>query len=216
MTATGPAGMRQNYDRFEWNEQDVAANPLDQFARWFEEARSADLMEPNAMSLATATAEGAVANRMVLLKGFDAEGFTFFTNYESKKAQDLALNGRAALLFWWDKLHRQVRIEGPVSKVGEAESDAYFATRPHGSRIGALASPQSRVIEGREKLAERFTELEKKFPQDVPRPAHWGGYRVRPLRIEFWQGRPSRLHDRLVYRRDDPEAQTWHIERLAP
>ncbi|MCB2053004.1 MAG: pyridoxamine 5'-phosphate oxidase [Geminicoccaceae bacterium] len=208
--------MRQNYDRFELNEQDVAANPLDQFARWFEEARSADLMEPNAMSLATATAEGAVANRMVLLKGFDAEGFTFFTNYESKKAQDLALNGRAALLFWWDKLHRQVRIEGPVSKVGEAESDAYFATRPHGSRIGALASPQSRVIEGREKLAERFTELEKKFPQDVPRPAHWGGYRVRPLRIEFWQGRPSRLHDRLVYRRDDPEAQTWHIERLAP
>ena len=208
-----PAQLRQNYDQGALDEADVDADPFRQFAQWFEAAHAAGLMEPNAMTLATADGRGRPSSRMVLLKGVDARGFTFFTNFESRKGRDLAANPRASLLFWWDKLHRQVRIEGAVEKIAAAEADDYFQSRPYGSRIGAAASPQSRVITSRADLEERFRSLEAEHPKTPPRPAHWGGYRVVPDRFEFWQGRESRLHDRLVY---EPEGQGWRIERLAP
>jgi pyridoxamine 5'-phosphate oxidase len=184
-----------------------------QFAAWFEAALGGEIYEPNAMTLSTAGADGQPSSRMVLLKGYDPEGFVFYTNLESRKAQELAENPRASLLFWWDRLHRQVRIEGTVAQVGAAEADVYFASRPHGSRIGAIASPQSRVIEGREALETRVAKLTARHPEDVPRPHHWGGYRLRPDQFKFWQGRPSRLHDRLRYTRSGG---AWRMERLAP
>lgn len=208
-----PADLRQHYDAATLLEADALSDPIAQFGRWFDEAVGAGLIEPNAMTLATADAAGRPAARMVLLKEFDARGFVFYTNHESRKATELAENARASLLFWWDRLHRQVRIEGAVEKVGGADADAYFASRPYGSRIGAWASPQSRVIAGREPLEAREAELCARFPTEVPRPPHWGGYRVLPDVIEFWQGRPSRLHDRLRYRL---EADAWIVERLAP
>ena len=208
-----PADLRRNYDRDVLLEADAAADPMAQFAAWFEAALAGEVYEPNAMALSTVGADGQPTARMVLLKGFDAEGFVFYTNLESRKAQELAGNPRASLLFWWDRLHRQVRIEGRVELVDEAEADAYFASRPHGSRIGAIASPQSRVIEGRAGLEARVAELTARHPEDVPRPRHWGGYRLRPTLLEFWQGRPSRLHDRLRYTRSK---EGWRIERLAP
>ena len=208
-----PAHLRQNYDKGALDEADVDADPFRQFAVWFEAARAADLMEPNAMALATADAQGRPSSRMVLLKGVDARGFTFFTNFQSRKGQDLAANPRASLLFWWDKLHRQVRIDGSIETVASEEADSYFHSRPYGSRIGAAASPQSRVIASRAELEERFRTIEAAHPETPPRPAHWGGYRVVPDRFEFWQGRESRLHDRLVY---VPDGQGWRIERLAP
>src|SRR5690606_2119349 len=177
--------------------------------------RTAGLLEPNAMGLATVDAEGRPSVRMVLLKGFDAEGFVFFTNYESRKAVELGTNPHAALIFWWDRLHRQVRIEGRVERASEAEADAYYASRPYGSRIGAWTSPQSRVIADRGSLEASEADDRRRFPEDspVPRPPHWGGFRLVPAQIEFWQGRLSRLHDRLRYRR---EGTRWQIDRLAP
>jgi len=208
-----PADLRRNYDRDVLIEADAARDPMMQFAAWFEAALQGEIYEPNAMALATVGGDGQPSVRMVLLKGFDAESFVFYTNLESRKAQDLAGNPRASLLFWWDRLHRQVRVEGAVEPVDDAEADAYFASRPHGSRIGAIASPQSRVIEGREVLETRVAELTARHPEDVPRPYHWGGYRLRPEQLEFWQGRPSRLHDRLRYTRSGG---AWRMERLAP
>ena len=209
-----PADLRRDYDRAVLLERDAEADPVAQFGRWFREAQAGgEIYEPNAVALATVGADGQPSLRMVLLKGFDATGFVFFTNLESRKAEELAANPRAALLFWWDRLHRQVRVEGLASLVGEAEADAYFASRPHGSRIGAAASPQSRVIPSREPLEARVRELEARYPADVPRPPHWGGYRVRPTLFEFWQGRRSRLHDRIAYAR---AGERWKIARLAP
>ena len=208
-----PADLRRHYDRDVLLEADAAADPMVQFAAWFEAALAGEVYEPNAMALSTVGPDGQPTARMVLLKGFDAEGFVFYTNLESRKAGELAANPRASLLFWWDRLHRQIRIEGAVEQVDSAEADAYFASRPHGSRIGAIASPQSRVIDGRAGLEARVEELTERHPEDVPRPRHWGGYRLRPTLLEFWQGRPSRLHDRLRY---TPAGGAWRIERLAP
>ena len=201
----------------ELSEETVAADPIDQFARWFRDAGEAGVTQPEGMSLATVDAGGQPSVRVVLLKHFDADGFVFFTNYLSRKGRALAVNPLAALGFWWDPLERQVRIEGDVEQVSPEESDAYYRTRPLGSRIGAWASPQSDVIAGRSVLEEQVRRIEERFAgteETLPRPEHWGGYRVRPQAIEFWQGRVSRLHDRIRYSRTEPG--NWTIERLAP
>lgn len=207
------ADLRKDYTQRGLHEADVDADPFTQFGRWFDETLAAQLPEPNAMTLATATPDGKPSARIVLLKGYDARGFVFYTNYESRKGQQLITNPYAALIFYWAELERQVRIEGHVVQVTPQESDEYFFSRPRGSRLGAWTSPQSQVIAGRETLDERLQQYEAQFVDDVPRPEHWGGFRVEPDVIEFWQGRPSRLHDRLRYRRDDEQ---WVIERLAP
>jgi pyridoxamine 5'-phosphate oxidase len=194
------------------DEAGVDPDPLRQFARWFEEAGEAGIRAPEAMAAATATADGRPSVRMVLLKGFDARGFVFFTGYESRKGQELAENPHAALLFYWDPLGRQVRIEGPVERVDEAESEAYFRSRPRGAQISSSVSPQSRVVESRAVLEERAAELEA-GGGEVPRPPAWGGLRVIPETYEFWQHRANRLHDRLRYRRADGG---WIVERLGP
>lgn len=189
-------------------------DPIELFARWFREAEDAGLPLPESMALSTATADGVPSSRMVLLKAFGPEGFCFFTNYESRKSRELMANPRAALLFHWAVLERQVRIEGRVERVSDEESFAYYRTRDRGSRIGAWASRQSRPLPDRETLEKRVAEFESRFPGDeVPLPPHWGGYRVVPERIELWQGRPSRLHDRCVFVRD---GSAWRMERLYP
>jgi pyridoxamine 5'-phosphate oxidase len=194
------------------DESDVDPDPLRQFAAWFEEAGAAGVRAPEATALATATGDGRPSVRMVLLKGFDERGFVFFTGYESRKSAELAANPRAALLFYWDPLGRQVRIEGPVERVAEAESDAYFASRPRGAQISASVSPQSRVVESRASLEALAAELEARGGE-LPRPATWGGFRLTPETYEFWQHRANRLHDRLRYSRDGAG---WKIDRLAP
>jgi pyridoxamine 5'-phosphate oxidase len=196
-------------------EADVDPDPVVQFGRWFDDAKAADLVEPSAMTLATATAEGVPSARMVLLRGVDQRGFVFYTNYESRKAAELAANPRAALVFWWGELQRQIRVEGPVERTSQQESAAYFRTRPPGSQLSAWASPQSRVIPGRAVLDERVAELAAGHPDgDIPLPPFWGGYRLVPEVVELWQGRPNRLHDRLRYTRSADGR--WRIERLAP
>lgn len=208
------ADLRRSYALGSLSETDVAADPITQFQRWFDEALNAKLPEPNAMTLATVDSTGQPSARIVLLKGVEARGFTFFTNYESRKGVDLAVNPRAALLFHWVQLERQVRIEGTVTKVSEAESDAYFASRPVGSRIGAWASEQSREVPDRTIIEQREAAFRQQFGENPPRPPHWGGYRVEPTRVEFWQGRPSRLHDRIVYGLQPDGG--WRIARLSP
>ena len=197
------------------SEADAPPNPLALFAQWILDAEKANLVEPSAMTLATASREGIPDARMVLLRGFDERGFVFYTNYESRKAVELAENPLAALVLYWGPLTRQIRIEGTVAKLTPEESDAYFRSRPFGHKLGALASPQSQVIPDRTFLEARLQELLARHPSDadVPRPPHWGGYRVTPHTIEFWQGRANRLHDRLRYRKS---ADGWIIERLAP
>ena len=208
---TKPSPRRQP----ELREEDVDPNPFTQFGRWFEQAQAAGLVEPTAMTLATAAREGVPSARMVLLKGYDERGFVFFTNYQSPKARDLIDNPRAALVFWWGALERQLRITGTVSRVPERESDDYFDSRPLGSRLGAVASRQSEVLASRAELERKVRELSDRYRDGrVPRPAHWGGFRLAPTAIEFWQGREDRLHDRLRYtKREDG---SWKIERLSP
>lgn len=209
------ANIRKEYIWGGLSESDMDADPIRQFAAWFQQALAANLPDPNAMTLATATPDGHPSARVVLLKAFDATGFTFFTNYEGRKAGELTANPRAALLFYWPELQRQVRIEGAVERVSEVESDDYFRTRPLGSRLGAWASAQSEVIAGCDVLEDRMRQAAQRFPDgEVPRPPFWGGFRVCPLSIEFWQGRPDRLHDRLRYQRVAHEG--WRIERLSP
>lgn len=209
------ADLRKDYTLEGLSETEIDLNPFIQFKKWFDQALAAQLPEPNAMTIATAMPDGKPSARMVLLKDFDERGFVFFTNYNSRKGQELAENPQAALVFWWAELERQVRISGHVEKVSENESDNYFHSRPPNSRLGAWVSNQSEVIESREVLEQRMQEFQSKYEnQEIPRPSHWGGLRVIPAEIEFWQGRSSRLHDRLLYTRLDDGS--WKIERLSP
>ncbi|ARV62561.1 pyridoxamine 5'-phosphate oxidase [Nostocales cyanobacterium HT-58-2] len=209
------ADLRKDYTLQGLSEKDVNSNPFIQFRQWFDQALAAQLPEPNAMTLATATPDGQPSARMVLLKGFDQRGFVFYTNYNSQKGQELAENPQASLVFWWAELERQVRICGRVEKVSENESDEYFYSRPLNSQLGAWASHQSEMIESRELLEKRMQELQIQYQnQDISRPRHWGGLRVIPTKIEFWQGRSNRLHDRLLYTLSDDGS--WKIARLSP
>jgi pyridoxamine 5'-phosphate oxidase len=208
------SGWRKSYERGELDESAAHEAPMEQFTVWLDEAVRAKVPEPNAMTVATVGADGRPSTRVVLIKGYDDRGITWFTNYESRKGRELAAHPRAALQFHWVELERVVRIEGEVERVSDQESDEYYATRPLASRIGAWASEQSRPIASRAVLVARAAEFGLKFGMSPPRPAHWGGFRLRPDYWEFWQGRPSRLHDRLVYTLQ-PDGR-WHRERLAP
>jgi pyridoxamine 5'-phosphate oxidase len=212
---TSLAELRKNYSLGSLDVADVDRNPFRQFDAWFAQALDAQLPEPNTMTLATVDSRGRPSARIVLIKGVDERGFMFFTNYESRKGRELADNPHASLLFYWIELERQVRIEGTVVKASAAESDQYYESRPLGSRIGAWASEQSQVIESRAVLEAREKEISAKYGEHPPRPPHWGGYRLIPEAIEFWQGRPSRLHDRLLYTRA-VEGGDWQIARLSP
>ncbi len=207
------ADLRKSYMKGNLSEEDVKANPIDQFHIWFDQAQHAELPEPNAMTVASVDANGKPSARVVLIKKVTQDGFVFFTNYESRKGQALTANPHAALLFFWPELERQIRIEGSVSKLSAEESDAYFHSRPLDSRIGAWASPQSQVITSRTQLVTKAAEYALKFALNPPRPPHWGGFRVKHEVLEFWQGRPSRLHDRIQYILEDGQ---WKIQRLAP
>ena len=207
------AQLRKNYTLGQLSETEVPHQPLPLFQLWFDQAIKAECPEPNSMTLATADQAGNPSARIVLLKGADENGFTFFTNYGSQKGKELAIRPQAALLFHWHELERQVRIKGVVEKVDAAESDQYFHSRPPASRIGAWASPQSAAIPNREFLEAAEQKFKAEFGESPPRPEHWGGYRLRPTEIEFWQGRPSRLHDRIYYQL---KGDRWEISRLAP
>ncbi|RYE29003.1 MAG: pyridoxamine 5'-phosphate oxidase [Sphingobacteriales bacterium] len=208
------ADIRKDYKQRSLGEADVAENPFAQFTNWWEEAVASQIDEVNAMTLATATVDGKPSARIVLLKGFDENGFVFFTNYNSHKGKEIAANPFGSLVFFWKELERQVRVEGRISMIPAGDSDLYFNSRPVGSRIGALASPQSSVIPSREIIEEKVKELERTFQsKTIERPEHWGGYILKPDIVEFWQGRPGRLHDRIQY---TAEGGGWRIDRLAP
>ncbi len=207
--------MRRAYRLDSLSESDLAPDPMTLFQAWLERALETAMVEPNAVALATVDPDGQPSVRYVLLKGADADGFTFFTNYQSRKGHDLAAQPKAGLAFWWPVLERQVRVEGTVGKLPAAESDAYFHSRPYGSQIGAAASPQSQAVANRDELVALAQDLRHRYPegQPVPRPPQWGGYRLHPQRMEFWQGRDDRLHDRFEYQR---EGTGWRVRRLAP
>jgi pyridoxamine 5'-phosphate oxidase len=214
---TDLAALRKSYERAELDESSAHEDPLQQFALWLQQAFDAQLPEPNAMTLATVGPEGRPSTRVVLIKGFDARGIVWYTNYDSRKGRELAANPHAALLFPWHPLGRQVIVEGSASPVTDDASDAYWATRPRGSQIAAMASPQSQVIPDRAGFERRWADLERDLEGvDVPRPDNWGGFRVAHERVEFWQGRERRMHDRLAYRRDPDVPTGWRVERLAP
>lgn len=206
-------GVRASYERADLEPEHLDPDPIVQLRRWIDEAMSEGVIEPNAMCLSTVDRAGQPRSRIVLLRGLDARGLTFFTNYDSQKGRDLESNPRAALCFWWGAMERQVRVEGLVEKVSRAESDAYFARRPRESQLASAASPQSKEIASRTDLEAAMAQYGRVHPGDVPRPENWGGYRLDPGRFEFWQGRPARLHDRLVYVQVSEE---WAIQRLAP
>jgi len=208
------ADIRREYSLQSLDENKIAKNAIEQFTRWWNEAVNSEISEVNAMTLATATTDGKPSARIVLLKGYDETGFIFFTNYDSGKGKELTENPQAALVFFWKEIERQVRISGIVSKLTDAENDAYYQSRPRGSQLGAWASPQSHPIANREVLEQKLADLHTQFGDEmIPRPPHWGGYRVTPDSVEFWQGRPNRLHDRLLYTRENDE---WNCVRLAP
>ncbi|MGF2412468.1 pyridoxamine 5'-phosphate oxidase [Ferruginibacter sp.] len=209
------ADIRKDYQLQTLSEADVAADPIAQFGKWWDEAVKSDIDEVNAMTLATADKDGIPSARIVLLKEYDEKGFVFFTNYNSRKGEELLQNPYACLVFFWKELERQVRITGTTEKISMEESIAYFNKRPDGSKIGAWASPQSLAVAGKAWLKETFDYYRERFKHgEIPKPPHWGGYRVKPFKIEFWQGRPSRMHDRILYTSQNDS--TWTIERLAP
>lgn len=208
---------REEYTQSGLDLQDLAESPFEQFRKWFDQACTAKIPEPNAMTLCTVGTNGMPSSRTVLLKAYDERGFVFFTNYTGRKAQQIAENPQASILFPWVTLERQVSIEGCVEKISTAESLKYFISRPHGSQLGAWVSHQSSVISSRSILLKKLDEMKRKFTEGkVPLPDFWGGYRVVPLRIEFWQGRPNRLHDRFAYTRENSKSTQWAIDRLAP
>ena len=208
------ADLRREYTLAGLRRADLDPDPIAQFQKWFTQAMQAEIVEPNAMTLATVSAEGQPSTRIVLLKGVDQRGFSFFTNYESRKGRELAGNPKAALTFFWGGLERQVSVCGSVEKLPRAESEAYFAVRPLGSQRGAWVSKQSRLVENREFLEKRLAEVEKQYGTKVPTPPYWGGYVLNPTSVEFWQGRPNRLHDRFLYRKSG--SHVWSIERVSP
>ena len=207
--------LRQDYSAAVLTEKEIKQDPIKQFEKWFNEAVAAEVHEPNAMTLATATTNGHPSARIVLLKGFNNQGFNFYTNYLSRKGKEMAKNPLVSAVFFWPELERQVRIEGTIEKLSREQSEEYFKTRPKASQLGAVASPQSQEIEGRKILDEKMAQLEVEYAdKDVPKPSHWGGYIIKPRLIEFWQGRRSRLHDRIVFKKIDNK--NWKIVRLAP